>query len=187
MPVRARARRRTRLPEAAEPQELVGHGRRTFAQLSTKPALGLQMRHDGSAVNLPNNIMHRQSCFDFVLLSAHVPAELWRRKAVGVVGRGDAGLFDYVVRLGRAFLQRGKHGGGGLRRLGDGHVGEGEVEAAGLASRRQCRRRSVLGRGEQEEGRRVAERERRWQRCQGEDADQCFRHAVSDVGLVLGM
>jgi hypothetical protein len=36
----------------------------------------------------------------------------------------------------------------------------------------RCVRRCVLGRGEEEEGRRVAEREGRGQRCQSEGADE---------------
>ena len=43
----------------------------------------------------------------------------------------------------------------------------------------------ILGRGEEEEGRSVAECKRRGQRCQSEGTDQCLRHDAVIAGRVL--
>jgi hypothetical protein len=46
----------------------------------------------------------------------------------------------------------------------------------------RCVLACVLGRGEEEEGRRVAEGEGRGQRCQSEGANKCLDHGVRGDG-----
>lgn len=101
-------------------------------------AMLVQMVGDGGHIDVSDDLGSGVGRLDLDVGAAHVVAQHGRIAGVDKVGRGDALLLEDDVGAGRAVLEGREDGCGEARRFGDGAVGGGQVQAAGVSVRRRA-------------------------------------------------